>query len=204
VSETTSTFPQIPVFLKLGGRPVVLVGGGAVATAKLAGLIEAGALVTVVAPEVAEEIARARATVVRREFRPGDLDGAWLVVAAAPRAVNRRVAEAAETRRVFLVAVDDPDSGSAYTGGVLRRGGLTIAIATGGRAPALAGLLREGLGALLPEDVERWVTAAHDLSQRQRAAGVPMGARRPLLLRALNELYEGRAAEARAAAPGAP
>jgi uroporphyrin-III C-methyltransferase/precorrin-2 dehydrogenase/sirohydrochlorin ferrochelatase len=182
------------VFLKLAGRSVVLVGAGRVASSKLPALLDAGAEVTVVAPVISPAVAAAPVAVVRRAFAPADLDGAWLVVAAATPDVNRAVAAAAEERRVFVNAVDDAESASAYTGGVLRRGGVTIAIGTEGRAPALAGLLREGLEALVPDEIEGWVGAAEALKERQRADGIPIGERRPLLLRALNELYERRRA----------
>ena len=187
--------PLFPVFLKLRGRRVLLVGGGPVARGKLAGLLEAGAWVTVVAPEVRPEIEAADVTVVPRAFTPADLDGAWLVVAAAPPEVNRAVAAAAEDRGVFVNAVDDPAPASAYTGGVFRRGGITIAVSTEGRAPALAGLLREALEAVIPDEVASWVEEAQRLRQRQKADGVPMGRRRPLLLEALNRLYAARGSE---------
>ena len=131
-----------PVFLKLAGRPVLLVGGGAVATLKLAALRRARARVTVIAPRVSASIAASRVRVRRRRFRPADLDGQWLVVSAATPAVNRQVARAAARRQVFVNAVDDPAHASAYLGGVLRRSGLTVAVSTNGHAPALAGLLR--------------------------------------------------------------
>ena len=194
-TASRSTTELLPVFLKLEGRSVLLVGGGAVARAKLPDLLRAGARVTVVAPEVHAEIRASTVTVVARRFLPGDIDGAWLVVAAASPEVNRDVAAAAEERRVFVNAVDDADRASAYTAGVFRRGGLTIAVSTGGRAPALAGLLREGLEALVPEDVEAWVAAAQELRQAQRATGVPMTERRPRLLAALNRLYEAKGVE---------
>ena len=181
-----------PVFLKLAGRRVLLVGGGTVARSKLGGLLEAGARVTVVAPEVRPEIEAADVTVLPRPFEATDVDGAWLVVAAATPETNRQAAEAAEERGVFVNAVDDPASASAYTGGVFRRGGVTVAVSTEGRAPALAGLLREALEALIPEDVAAWVEEARRLRERQKAEGVPMGQRRPLLLEALNRLYAAR------------
>jgi siroheme synthase-like protein len=188
-----------PVFLKLRGRRVVVVGGGRVASAKLAELVAAGAEVTVVAPEVNPSVlAFPGVIVVRRGFIPADLDGAWLVVAAAPPDVNQQVAAAAEERQVFVNAVDHAERGSAYTGGVFRRGGVTIAVSTEGRAPALAGLLREGLEAIVPEDIDGWVAAAHRLRQEQRASGVPMAERRPLLLRSLNRLYEARGVQVEA------
>jgi len=184
--------PLAPLFLKLAGRKVLVVGGGRIAAGRIFALVEAGALVTVVAPEVRPEIESSGAAVHRRGFAPADLDGAWLAVAAATSEVNREVAAAAEARRIFLNAVDDPAHASAYTGGILRRGGVLVAVSTGGRAPALAGLLREALDAVLPEDLERWVEVAERLRVRHKAQGVPMEHRRPLLLAALQALYSQR------------
>jgi len=181
----------LPVFLKLVGRRVLLVGGGTVACARLAELVRTGALVTVVAPEIRPAITTFEGLViVQRGFVASDLDGVWFVVAAATPEINRQVAAVADARGVFVNVVDDADRATAYMGGVLRKGGATIAISTEGRAPALAGLLREGIEALVPDDIEAWVSAAHRLRQEQRAAAVPMGHRRPLLLTALNRLYE--------------
>lgn len=182
-----------PLFLKLDGKRVLVVGAGPVAAAKLPALLAAGAHVTVIAPEVHPEIERTGATILRRAVEPRDLDRVWLVVAAALPDVNRRVARAAAARRIFVNAVDDPQSGSAYTGGVLKRGGVTIAVSTDGAAPALAGLLREALEALLPEEVDRWVDVAREARKTWLGGGIPFGQRRPLLLQALNGLYEGRA-----------
>jgi uroporphyrin-III C-methyltransferase/precorrin-2 dehydrogenase/sirohydrochlorin ferrochelatase len=192
-----------PLFLELRGRRVLLVGGGPVAAGKLAPLLAAGAEVIVVAPEVVAEIAAAPGVrVKRRRFLPADVDDAWLVVAAAPPEVNREVARAGAARRVFVNAVDDPRHASAYTGGVFSKGGVTVALSTGGEAPALAGLLREGLEALVPEDVARWRRAARLLKRLQRAGGTPMPARRPQLLRALNRLYKRRQRQQAAPAAG--
>lgn len=181
-----------PGFLKLDGRRVVVVGAGPVAASKIGGLLDAGADVTVVAPEWVDAIERAAVTRVRRGFRPSDLDGAWLAVAAATPAVNREVARAAEARRVFVNAVDDPPNASLYLGGVVRRAGVTFAISTDGRAPALAGLLREGLDAVLPAaELERWLSTAARMRARWRTGRTPMEARRPELLAALVRLYAG-------------
>src|SRR4029453_11042068 len=107
-----------PLFLKLSGRRVLVVGGGAVATAKVAALAEAGAEIAVVAPEPAPELIAAAAagkiTLARRSFGPVDLGGTWLVVSAATPEVNRIVAAAAESRRLFVLAVDDQSAASAY------------------------------------------------------------------------------------------
>jgi uroporphyrin-III C-methyltransferase/precorrin-2 dehydrogenase/sirohydrochlorin ferrochelatase len=178
-----------PVFLHLHEREVLVVGGGLVASTKVDALLAAGARVTVVAPEIVPPLRRPDVDLRLRRFLPSDLDGKWLAIAAAPPHVNREVARAAKERRVFLNAVDDTDSASAYLGAVVRRGGVTAAISTDGRAPALAGLLREALEALLPEELERWAELAQELRAHWKADAVALARRRPLLLRALNELY---------------
>ncbi len=115
--------------------------------------------------------------------------------------MNRQVAEAAEARRIFVNAVDDPPNATAYLGGVVRRDGVTLAISTSGEAPAIAGLLREGLDALLPRDLaDVDGDGARGARQAWRRDGVPMEQRRPLLLEALNRLYAAR--EGRTAARG--
>jgi len=196
------TAPLLPLFVKLAGREVVVVGGGAMAALRVRQLGEVGARVTVVAPQVLEEVAAGAAAVVRRAFRPADLDGAWLAVAAATPEVNRTVAAAAEERRLLVNAVDDPEHASAYSAGVIRRGEATVAISTGGRAPALAGLLREAIDAVLPRELGRWV----ELGEAERGAWkrqqVPLATRRPMLLRELNALYDGPAAPAAPARGG--
>ena|SRR5437868_9292906 len=185
----------LPLFLNLSGRTVLLVGGGPVATSKLRPLLAAGAQVRIVAPDVTAEIAAIAATalhslaIVQRPFETGDLDGAWLVVAAATPDVNRQVAEAAEPLRIFVNAVYDPANASAFLGGVVRRDGVTLAISTSGAAPALAALLREGLDALLPRDLAAWMWQARASRAEWRRRGVPMDKRKPLLLGALNDLY---------------
>jgi ATP sulfurylase len=186
--------PLLPLFLKLGGRRVLLVGGGRVAAAKLEPLVAAGAAVTVVAPEVRPELERAGVAIERRAFAEDDLDGAWLVVTAATADVNRRVAAAAEARRVFVCAVDDPQTGSAYAPAVVRRGGIAIARSTEGQGPGLAALLREALDTLLPDELGQWTQEARRQRARWKADGVPFAARRPLLLEALNRLYDAKGA----------
>lgn len=180
----------LPLFLNLAGRDVVLVGGGPVATAKLRQLLAAGARVHVVAPDLTAEITSQPVTIDQRPFEPADLDGAWLVVAAATPEVNRRVAAAAETRRLFVNAVDDPANASAFLSGVVRREGVTLAISTSGAAPALTALLREGLDALLPRDLATWMWQARAARVAWQREGIPMEARKPRLLEALNALYD--------------
>jgi siroheme synthase-like protein len=192
----------LPLFLNVTGRPVLLVGGGAVAAGKLGQLVACGAHVRVVAPELCGElttIARryaatagsgAHVTLAQRPFVESDLDGVWLVVAAATPEANRAVAAVAEPRRLFVNAVDDPPNATAYLSGVVRREGVTIAISTTGQAPALTSLLREGLDQVLPRELASWVSLAKMQRVGWRRDGVPMAARKPRLLRALNDLYD--------------
>jgi siroheme synthase-like protein len=193
-----------PVFLKLEGRRVLVVGAGPVAAGKLRALLDSGARVTVVAPHVAGEIAALsdEVEIIRRPFEPRDVEGVWYVVAAAPPAVNRSVARAAEARGLFVNAVDDLESASAYAGAVVQRAGVTIALSTDGEAPALAGLLREALDVLLPDDLDLWMTCARDARRTWLAERVPMAERRPLLLQALNDLYERKRAQSAASSTG--
>jgi len=184
---------MFPVFLDLRGKSVVLVGGGRVAAGKLAALRAAGAAVTVVAPEIRTELDLPGVTLVRRTFEDADLDGAWYVVAAGPAEVNREVLTAAERRRVFVNAVDDPAHATAYAGGVVRRDGLTLAISTSGRAPALVALIREALDDWLPDDLGEWMRTAEIARREWREGGIAMEHRRPQLLERLNQLYEVKA-----------
>jgi uroporphyrin-III C-methyltransferase / precorrin-2 dehydrogenase / sirohydrochlorin ferrochelatase len=179
----------LPLFVNLAGRRVVLVGGGPVAAGKLTQLLDAGADVLVVSPEVHLSIDGSGVEIARREFSPADLDAAWLVVAAATPDVNRAVASAAEARRIFVNAVDDPANATAFLSGVVRRDGVTVAISTSGDAPGLTALLREAMDAILPRDIGRWMEEARRVRAAWKRDQVPMDARKPLLLETLNDLY---------------
>ena len=144
-----------------------------------------------VAPELREEIAAAPVRSRPRPFRAEDLDGAWFVVAAATPEVTATSREAAEERHVFVNAVDDK-SASAYLGGVLRRGGVTVAVSTrAGRRPSPASCARRSTPCC------RRISTVGRGSRMQcasvNAAGRADGAPRPLLLEALNRLYTQKA-----------
>lgn len=139
-----------PAFLKLQNRPVLVVGGGSIASAKIPGLLEAGAAITVIAPEVNAQVARwareRRIHWLRKCFEPCDLDGKCLVIAATSLCdVNAAVFAEADKRQVLCNAVDDIEHCHFYYGSVVQRGDLQIAISTNGKSPALAQRLRKEL-----------------------------------------------------------
>lgn len=198
--------PVFPVFLKLHDRRVLVVGAGPIAAGKVRPLLDAGARVTVVAPDVGPEIAAldGQIEILRRPFADADLDGAWYVVAAAPPDVNRAVARGADARRLFVNAVDDMENATAYLGAIVQRAGVTVALSTDGEAPALAGLMREALETLLPDDLESWMVCARESRRDWLARRIPMAERRPMLLEALNRIYAARQVAVEAAAPVRP
>src|SRR6266436_4564110 len=143
-----------PVFLNLQGRHAVVVGGGAIAEQKVVGLLEAGARVTVASPELTwklEDLAATGAIAVRRRaYRRGDLEGAFLAVAATDdRSVNADVWAEAEERGIMLNAVDDLPHCSFIAPAVHRAGDIAVAVSTAGKSPALAVRLREQIRALI-------------------------------------------------------
>jgi precorrin-2 dehydrogenase/sirohydrochlorin ferrochelatase len=137
-----------PVFLDLRGRPCLVVGGGAVAHAKVVGLLRARAAVTVVAPKVVEAIetlaARGEVTIVLRPYASVDIRGFQVVVAATDEAeVNRRVASDARSAEVLVNVVDAPDISRFIAPAVLERGDLQVAVSTSGVSPAFATFVRD-------------------------------------------------------------
>ncbi|HKY24147.1 MAG TPA: bifunctional precorrin-2 dehydrogenase/sirohydrochlorin ferrochelatase [Gaiella sp.] len=136
--------------LDLEGRDVLVVGGGPVALEKVEGMLTCGALVTVVAPQVAVELERLDLALRRRRYRADDLDGRFLVVAAtSTTAVNRRVFADAEARGMLCNVVDVPELCSFILPAVHRVDPIAVAISTGGASPALAQRLRDDIAAVV-------------------------------------------------------
>jgi siroheme synthase-like protein len=184
------TEAAFPLFLRLDGRRVVVVGAGTVATRKVRELLEWGARLTVVAPDVTETLATlardGKIGLRAGRFAPSDLEDAWLVVAATKdAAVQSEVARVAGERRVWLVAVDDMTNATAYFGAVLRRPPFIVSISSSGATPALTRLIREVLESALPE--ESWTEAARALRADWKRRGTPMNARFAELVRAFTE-----------------
>jgi siroheme synthase-like protein len=168
-----------PIFMKLQGRLVVVVGGGEIAAGKIDGLLRAGARVRIVAPEVhvslVEPIRNRKIEWVPRRFAAGDLDGARLAIAAtsAP-GVNASVYREAEARGILCNAVDDIENCHFYYGSIVQRGDLQIAISTNGKSPALAQRLRQELEQQFGPEYDvwlEWLGAARELLRAADGGG---------------------------------
>jgi precorrin-2 dehydrogenase / sirohydrochlorin ferrochelatase len=183
-------------FLKLEGRPVVVVGGGALAEAKIPGLLEAGALVHVVSPEItpliADWVRQAKIAWWPRFYEPGDLRGAFLVVATTSLdAVNQRVYLEAEALGILCNVVDDLKNSHFYYGAVVQRGDLQIAISTNGKSPALAQRLRKELEGQFGSEYAVWVEWLGAVREVLRAQGSdPDITRRELHLLASRPMFQ--------------
>jgi len=165
-----------PVVLDLGGRLVLVVGGGAVAERKVEGLRAAGASITVVSPRVSARLAKMAddgdIRVRRRAYRRSDLRGVVVVFAATDdRNVNAAVATDARRRRIWVNAADDPDHCDFILPSVLRRGSLLVSVTTGGRSPALARIVREELERLLGSDYALLTDLAGDVRRELQTRG---------------------------------
>jgi siroheme synthase-like protein len=180
---------MFPIFLKLYERQCLVVGAGSIAAPKIASLLRAGGMVTVVAPTARPQLqdaARDGQFIWReRQFVDSDLDGMFLVVAATDlKAVNHRVSEAARARNVLCNSVDDPPDCDFFYPSVVKRGDLQIAISTAGKSPALSQRLREELDAMLPEDTGAWLDQLGETRARLLEA-YPLGEERKQALHLL-------------------
>jgi len=172
-----------PVVLDLTGRPCLVVGGGTVALRKVAGLVEAGARVTVVSPSLTPALLRLAAEAPLRwqprEYAQGDAAGFTLVmVATDDRAVNAAVAAECRERGIWVNCADDPARCDFVLPSVLHRGAVTVAVSTGGRSPTMARLVREELDALLPREVAPLTEVMADVRRALREVGVSLDAER--------------------------
>jgi uroporphyrin-III C-methyltransferase/precorrin-2 dehydrogenase/sirohydrochlorin ferrochelatase len=172
-----------PIFLRLEGQPVLVVGGGAIAARKIELLRKAGASVTVVAPELKESLgALAKRGVIKHladEFKPEHLDGMRLAIAATSRqAVNAWVAHQAEVRNIPVNVVDDRELSRFIMPAIVDRSPVIVAVSSGGDAPVLTRRLREKLEAVLPSRLGALAKFAGALRASVKRRITETGARR--------------------------
>ena len=161
----------LPIFLNIEDRKCLVVGGGKVAVRKVTLLKRAGAHITVVSPQLCDELRalleQASVTHVAREFQDEDLHGCVLVIAATDvKAVNRRVSELANAQRIPVNAVDSPDLCSFIMPSIIDRSPVQIAVSTGGASPVLARLLRSRLESFIPAAYGRLAQLVDDYRER--------------------------------------
>jgi precorrin-2 dehydrogenase/sirohydrochlorin ferrochelatase len=178
-----------PVFLKLEGRKVLIVGGGNIAEQKIEGVLRSATDVTVVAPQITDRIRtwvkEKRLRHVAGEYRQGMAEGYFLVIAATDsEPVNRAVYEEARSAGALANAVDDPDFCNFYAPAVVNRGDFQIAISTGGASPALAQHIRRELEDRYGIEYGPWTAWLGRARQALRQA-LPGGENRKQLIRML-------------------
>jgi precorrin-2 dehydrogenase / sirohydrochlorin ferrochelatase len=192
------TMSLFPMFVKLEGRSCLVVGAGAIGEGKISGLLEAGAVVSVVSPQATPRVHKWSASGVvkwlRRKFRKEDLDAKFLVIAATASAkVNAIVFEEARRRNVLCNSVDDPPHCDFFYAAVVRRGDLQIAISTNGKSPALAQRLRKRFERQFGPEYEDKVNQLGAARERLFGAAMEPMRRRELLLRMAREVRLGGA-----------
>jgi precorrin-2 dehydrogenase / sirohydrochlorin ferrochelatase len=161
-----------PVNLVVEGRRVLVVGGGRVAAGKVRGLLDAGAVVTVVAPEVDVEIARLDVTVERRRYEPGEVAGYRLAITATgDPEVNQQVFDDGEAAGMWVNSADDPERCSFTLPSKVRRGDLLLTVSTGGRSPAVSAWLREELESQFGPEYETLLDLMANERARLRSEG---------------------------------
>jgi precorrin-2 dehydrogenase/sirohydrochlorin ferrochelatase len=175
-----------PLFVKLENHPCLVVGAGAIAEGKIAGLLEAEAKVQVVAPEATAKVhswsEERKLDWHRRPFQPSDLQGMFLVVAAASSPqLHEQIFSEARRQGVLCNVVDVPHLCDFYYPAVVRRGSLQIAISTAGESPALAQRLRKELEAQFGPEYEAWVTALGEARVEIAARDLSLEDRKELL-----------------------
>jgi len=188
-----------PAFLDLRGRRCVVVGGGAIGERKVDSLLAAGARVTLVSPALTPRLAALAAAGLlahrRRLFRRADVRGAALVIAATGvSAVDAAVAAEARRRRALVNVVDRPAECDFILPSVLRRGGLQIAVSTGGRSPALAREIRKRLERVIGPEYAALVERVGRARARARAQAPTAGGRLAAGERVVAEALEALAA----------
>ena len=194
--------PLYPVNLRLAGQPCLVVGGGVVATQKARGLLECGALVTVVAPEVGDELAALDGVTCQlRPYAVGDVDGYRLVITATDDPeVNRAVHSDGERAGIWVNSADDPENCDFTLPSKIRQGPLLVTFATGGHSPALATWLRRRYTAEFGPEYVTLIDLLAEARQELQAAGRSTEGLdwQPALDSGMLELIrEGRLAEAK-------
>lgn len=183
-----------PVMLNLTGKQAVVIGGGHIAHRKIISLLDAGAVVTVVSPDVIpvmQELVRQHdVTWLKKKYEPKDIENAMLVIAATnQKTVNRDIAEQAKDYQLVNV-VDQPELGNFQVPAVLRRGKLTVTVSTGGASPILARKIRDDLSGIYDERYEAYLDFLWTCRKRIKVENLSAVRKKELLNRLLDPVYQ--------------
>ncbi len=150
-----------PIFINIENRLAVIAGGGKVALRKVKDLLESGARIKIISPDIHKDIEELKKLnpdsieIIRRKYQKGDLEGAFLVFAATGDPdVNKSIFTEAEEKKILINAADDPDNCSFYVPSMMRRGDLIAAISTSGASPAMSAKLKAAFEKSLPGNIE--------------------------------------------------
>jgi len=168
-----------PIMLDIKDEDCIVVGGGNVAYRKILALLECGSRVTTISdhfkPEIEQLGSEGRIKIIRRGYETGDIKGYTLVIAASDdRLINKQVAEEAQRNNIFINVVDNKEQSSFIVPSVLRRGDITIAIATNGKSPLLARKLREKLEDIVGKEYEELLERLYEARTAVRGKNLSM------------------------------
>jgi precorrin-2 dehydrogenase/sirohydrochlorin ferrochelatase len=184
--EKRKAMSLFPMFLKLEGRLILMVGAGTVGEGKIESLLASGATVRVIAPQatprVREWAREGRIQWEAREYKPSDFAGVFIAIAATgSTTLHDEIYAEAKSRGILFNAVDEPERCDFYFPAVVRRGDLQIAISTGGLSPALAQRLRKQLEEQFGPEWEEWIAKLGRTRDELKSIPMPPEQRKRLL-----------------------
>jgi len=184
--EKRKAMSLFPMFLKLEGRLILMVGAGTVGEGKIESLLASGATVRVIAPQatprVREWVREGRIQWEAREYKPSDFAGVFIAIAATgSTTLHDEIYAEAKSRGILFNAVDEPERCDFYFPAVVRRGELQIAISTGGLSPALAQRLRKQLEEQFGPEWEEWIAKLGRTRDELKSIPMPPEQRKRLL-----------------------
>lgn len=182
-----------PIMLSIKGKEAVVVGGGAIAYRKMIGLLQAGALVTVVSPELHEKVEQlyleSRIEWKKKEFEPPDILSAWVVIAATnSHVVNELIALSAENHQLINI-VDNPGASNFHVPAKLTRGDLTISVATAGASPILAKAIRDELSLIYDESYRDYLQFLAEVREKIRHSTLDQAAKKQYLKEVTSDTF---------------
>ncbi len=177
MKKANQALVHYPMLLNISRKKCVVVGGGRVALRKVKTLLEHGASIEVISPDLCPElielVEQGQLHIQRRHYQPGDLQKAFIAIAATDNSdINLQVVKEAQSKAVLVNAVDDPDNSDFIVPSYSHRGGITIAVSTAGKSPALARKVRTRLEKELGDEYAALVHLIGEVRTEVRRQGI--------------------------------